>query len=83
MIISKDLEALLLTAKSAAVMRKTLFNKRQFFLQMRVKRLRTKVIKHCYEQHVKHQTCVHPLLKIVPYTTKAPRWFRVQNLCLH
>lgn len=37
MIISKDLEALLLTAKTAAVMRKTLFNKRQFFLQMRVK----------------------------------------------
>lgn len=52
-IISKDLEALLLTAKSAAAMRKTLFNKRQFFLQMRVKRQkRTKVIKHC-EQHVK------------------------------
>lgn len=53
MIISKDLEALLLTAKSAAVMRKTLFNKRQFFLQMRVKTLRTKGIKHCYEQHVR------------------------------
>lgn len=51
MIISKDLEALLLTAKSAAVMRKTLFNKRQFFLRRRVKR--TKVIKHSYEQHMK------------------------------
>lgn len=43
MIISKDLEALLLTAKSAAVMRKMLFNNRQFFLWIRAKRLRTKV----------------------------------------
>lgn len=42
MIISKDLEALLLTAKSAAVMRKTLFNNRQFFLWIRAKRLWTK-----------------------------------------
>lgn len=60
MIISKDLEALLLTAKSAAVMRKMLFNNRQFFLWIRAKRLRTKVqrmslrkIKLCYEQHLK------------------------------
>lgn len=32
MIISKDLAALLVTAKSAPVIRKTLFNNRQFFL---------------------------------------------------
>lgn len=34
-IISNDLEALLLTAKRAPVMRKRLFNNRQFFLWMR------------------------------------------------